>query len=116
MKRPVTTRKVRYLASLSIYLLASTISNAQAADKEAGKALYKETCARCHSKLIGRKITGSPKLTNTDEAYITARLKGYAQDEHDYTDEKKYKQRMIDTAKSLSDEDIKNIAAYLSSK
>lgn len=109
-------RKASYFTSLLICLMASPLATAQTADKELGKDLYKEKCARCHSKLIGRKITGSPKLKNLDEAYITARLTNYAADEGDYTEEKKYKQRMIDTAKALSESDIKNIAAYLATK
>lgn len=85
-------------------------------DSDKGKALYKETCARCHSKLIGRKITGSPKLKNLDEDYITARLISYAEDKGNYTEEHKYKQKMIETAKALSASDIKNVAVYLSTK
>ena len=104
--------------SLLLCLITSPLATAQSDEErlQAGKTLYKETCARCHGKLIGRKITGSPKLTKLDEVTIAERLRSYAEDEGDYTEEKKYKQKMIDTAKALSKSDIENVAAYLATK
>lgn len=111
-------RKTIKNASILICLMASPLAMSQVNENalNQGEALFKDKCARCHSKLIGRKITGSPKLKNLDAAYIKAKLTGYAEDDKDYTEEKKYKQKMIDTAKALSESDINNLAAFLSTK
>jgi cytochrome c553 len=114
---PVNTRKLQYTSFL-ICLLTSplAISQSNEAKVKEGKILYKDKCARCHSKLIGRKITSSPKLTNLDKTYVIDRLTNYAKDSDDYTEESKYKQKMIDTAKSLSTSDINNLASFLSTR
>lgn len=83
---------------------------ASAGDPEAGKA-KSAVCASCHGKDGIAQIPGYPNLAGQNEAYLEAALKAY-----------KNKQRsggqaavMQGQATGLSEEDIKNLAAYYAS-
>jgi cytochrome c553 len=114
----LSLKKMCFALSVSIGFLLSPSANAQSDEVSIGKGkdLFKGTCARCHAKLIGRKITGSPKLSNLSAGDVVARLNSYAQDKGDYSETQKYKQKMIEAAKALSASDIQNLAAYLDSR
>lgn len=80
----------------------------QAADKAAGEALYAEACAQCHGP-NGKGMASFPSLSGRDADYITSRLETYR------TGEKVGSNSflMIPNATDLSDDDIANLAAFI---
>lgn len=100
--------KLALMAAASISLLAVTV--ASAADPAAG-AQKAETCLGCHG--VPRYVNTYPtyhvpKLGGQHEAYIVAALKAYKEKQRSH-------ETMHANAATLSDEDIADIAAYLSS-
>ena len=100
--------KLALLAAVSMSLL--TMNSAGAGDPVAG-AQKAETCMGCHG-VPGYVNTYPtyhvPKLGGQHEAYIVAALKAYKEKQRSH-------KTMHANAASLSDEDIADIAAYLSS-
>ncbi len=91
--------------SAAVMLLA--VSGTMAGDIEAGevKAIL---CAACHGH-NGISINNNwPNLAGQKEAYIVKQLK-------DFRDGRRSGEVMPETAQSLSDEDIEDLAAYYSS-
>ncbi|MGA7949843.1 MAG: cytochrome c [Thiobacillaceae bacterium] len=76
---------------------------AQAGDADAGKA-KSEKCAMCH----GDDGKGDPPLAGMSEDTFTKNIKDFQSGARD-------NKTMAKIAKSLSDEDIANLAAYYSS-
>ena len=100
--------KLALLAAAGISLLS--VSAAQAADPEAGAQKF-ETCMGCHGvpHYVNTYPTYHvPRLGGQHEAYLVAALKAYK-------DKQRSHATMHANAASLSDEDIADIAAYLSS-
>lgn len=91
-------------------VLALGMANAHAQDASAGEALYKKACAHCHGK-EGKGMGAFPSLTGHDADYIASRLETYRAGEKVGANSA----LMIPNAKGLSDEDISNLAAYISS-
>lgn len=86
-------------------------SPAFAEDAAAGQALYKKACASCHGP-TGKGMASFPKLVGHPAEYLTERLEGYRAG-------KKYGPNtalMAPMAKSLSDDDIGNVVAFLAAK
>jgi len=81
----------------------------QAADKSAGEALYAEACAQCHGP-SGKGMASFPALSGRDAEYITSRLERYRAGERVGSNSS----LMIPNATDLSDDDIANLAAYIS--
>ena len=90
-----------------VALLLTTVSVAAAAD---GAALYKAQCAKCHGDTgkadttIGKAmkvpaIVGDANIQKMSDADVAARIKGNA--------------KHPPTVKSLSDDDVNAVAAYV---
>ncbi|OEY67505.1 c-type cytochrome [Marinobacter sp. X15-166B] len=90
--------------------IALGLSQAQAANPEAGKTLYASNCAQCHGP-TAKGMASFPKLTGRDADYITARLETYRAGEKVGPNSL----LMIPNARDLSDDDIANLSAFLSS-
>lgn len=99
--------KANLLASLALgALLVSATGNA--ANPQAGKAKYDATCFACHGP-DGISIAPIyPNLAGQKEIYLVAQLKAFR-------DGTRPNDIMAPQAKGLSDTDIANLAAYLSS-
>lgn len=101
-------KKLASLTAASITLLA--VSVVHAGDPDAGKQKA-ETCLGCHG-VPGYVNTYPtyhvPKIGGQHEAYIVAALQAYK-------DKQRAHGTMHANASSLSDEDMADIAAYLSS-
>ena len=80
----------------------------QAADKSAGEALYAEKCAQCHGP-NGKGMASIPSLSGRDADYITSRLETYRAGEKVGSNSF----LMIPNATDLSDDDIANLAAFI---
>jgi len=96
---------MKTLASALFLLL--TAGNLQAADPEAGKAAA-NTCAGCHGAEGISTSPQWPNLAGQKEQYLAKQLM-------DFKSGKRNDPVMSAMAAPLSDEDIKNIAAYYSS-
>jgi cytochrome c553 len=92
------------------FLVFVTFSNqALSGDVPAGEARYAQNCGNCHGP-AGMGIASYPKLSGKEVSYLVDRLKTYRSG-------KKIGPNsglMIMMAKGLSDEEIVNLAAYLS--
>lgn len=98
-------------AVLFTMTIALGLSQVQAADIEAGKNLYSSNCAQCHGP-TARGMASFPSLTGRDANYIQSRLETYRAGEKVGANSS----LMIPNAKNLSDEDIVNLSAFLTSK
>jgi cytochrome c553 len=87
------------IAALSLATLA------QAGDIEAGKKKAAEVCAACHGPDGNSPVPDFPKLAGQHADYMISTLKKYKNG-------KRANPIMMGMAATLSDEDIKNVAAY----
>jgi cbb3-type cytochrome c oxidase subunit III len=112
-----------FVKFVSIALLASTVTafaeeqKAPAADAAKGAALYATgdaargvmACAACHGAEGNSGITQNPKLAGQHEAYLKKQL-------HEFQGPTRNNAVMTMIAKALSEDDINNLSAYLSSQ
>ncbi|TGN40396.1 c-type cytochrome [Marinobacter confluentis] len=91
-------------------VLAIGMSHAQAADESAGETLYSSNCAQCHGPKA-KGMASFPSLAGRDAEYLSSRLEQYRAGEKVGANSG----LMIPNAKNLSDDDIANLAAYISS-
>lgn len=89
--------------------LAIMSTSSQAADASAGETLFANSCAQCHGKQ-GQGMASFPSLEGQDAEYITSRLETYRAGEKVGSNSG----LMIPNAANLSDDDIANLAAYIS--
>ncbi|AHE99519.1 c-type cytochrome [Thioalkalivibrio paradoxus] len=89
-------------------IMASGMASAHAADIEAGKAKYESTCLSCHGA-EGKGQAIFPAVTGQDAAYVTEKLEQYRAGEQ----VGQHTALMAPHARTLSDEDIANLAAYI---
>lgn len=88
-------------------LLAATVNTSTAGDIEAGKARL-GMCATCHGPLGVSQLPNAPHLAGQPEIYTTEQPK-------QYRDGKRANAVMAVIAKSLSDKDIEDLAAWYGS-
>ncbi|AJY51352.1 MULTISPECIES: c-type cytochrome [Halomonadaceae] len=88
--------------------LAMGSTTGQAADKSAGEALFADACAQCHGPK-GKGMASFPSLSGRDAEYITSRLETYRAGEKVGSNSF----LMIPNATGLSDDDIANLAAFI---
>lgn len=91
----------------ALLAMALAATSAQAADPAAGKAKYQATCAACHGANGISIAPIYPNLAGQKEPYLVAQLKAFR-------DGQRQNPIMQPMAKGLSDTDIANIAAYVS--
>ena len=82
---------------------------AQAEDISAGEAMYAQSCASCHGR-EGRGMASFPSVAGQNADYIAQRLRQYRAGERVGANSA----LMAPQARDLSDEDIANLAAYIS--
>ena len=94
------------LASIAAAVALGLASPAFAADLSAGARLANERCAACHGKDGNTPIDPSyPRLSGQHEDYLAIALKAYRSDHRKNA-------IMGAQAKTLSNADIENVAAY----
>ena len=89
--------------------LALGIAEAQAGDSTAGEKKYLENCVNCHGK-SGKGMASFPSLAGRDKDYIADRLMKYRAKEKVGPNTA----IMLSWAENLSDQDIANLAEYIS--
>ncbi len=101
----------RLLSALTGAALAFSLSPAQAADMENG-ALLAFTCSGCHGIPEYRNAYPNyrvPKIAGQNEAFLANSLKAYRNGERQHP-------TMAAQARSLSDQDIADLAAYFAAQ
>ena len=91
--------------------LCLSIGEAHAADAAVGEKRYKKNCVNCHGK-TGKGMASFPPLKGRDADYIAGRLEKYRAREKVGPNSV----IMMEWAAKLSDDEIANIAAYVSTK
>lgn len=89
--------------------LSFSLAEAQEGDAVAGEERYSETCANCHGP-SGQGMASFPGLAGKGAGYITDRLIQYRSGQTVGPNSG----LMIPMASDLSDDEIANLAAYLS--
>jgi cytochrome c553 len=100
---------VRLMLGAALCISPSGVARAGDGDVEAGRARF-VLCASCHGA-DGRSgvVPEYPRLAGQSRRYLVNALKAYQSGRRTGT----YAALMAETAKSLSDADIDNLAAYL---
>jgi cytochrome c553 len=98
--------KTKFLAILAIGAMQGATA-AHAADPAAGKQKFDTTCAACHGADGISVAPIYPNLAGQKEQYLVTQLKAFR-------DGSRPNAIMAPMAKGLSDTDIANIAAYVS--
>lgn len=81
-----------------------------------GKELYLTNCKGCHAGMIGRLFTSSPEIEHQRGRYIYSQLQSFKKSWRLSSDKGKHKEKMILVSKRLSDDNLTDIVAYISSK
>jgi cytochrome c553 len=104
-------RKIKYHYALGILLFVSGVANVNAGDAAAGEATYSSMgCVGCHGPAGNSMMPEMfPKLSGLEESYVAEQLKGFRSGELAGA-------TMQPMARSLTDEHIDNLAAYLSAQ
>lgn len=98
--------KTKWMAAIAAGAILITML-AQAADPAAGKKTFEATCAACHGTQGISVAPIYPNLAGQKEQYLVAQLKAFR-------DGTRKNAIMEPMAKNLSDTDIANLAAYIS--
>jgi cytochrome c553 len=96
--------------SLVIIILLAVATNAYSNAIEEGNERYHKNCHNCHGP-SGMGVASYPKVAGLDAEYIVDRLNRYRSGEKIGSNSG----LMISMARKLSDEEIRILAAYLSS-
>lgn len=81
---------------------------AGAQDISAGEALYQDSCKNCHGP-TGKGMASFPKLIGNSPEYLVSRLEAYRAGETVGPNSP----LMVPVAEELSDQDIADLAAYI---
>lgn len=103
------SNKTFYSAWVTAALISAGSGAAVAGDVEAGKAMVAEKCAVCHGADGNSEIPVNPVLAGQYESYLVQALS-------DYRSGARQNATMAAFAAELSDKDIRDLAAYLSSQ
>ena len=98
--------------SLAVFVLGRiVVGQAAAQDVSAGGALYEDVCRNCHGP-TGKGMASFPKLVGNSPEYIVDRLMAYRAGEKVGPNTA----LMMPVAAELSDQDIADVAAYITSE
>lgn len=99
-------KRLSVMVVAGVLLFASGMSSAGRPDPDAGKEKAKLVCAACHGLTGISLIRTYPNLAGQKEKYLISQLEAY-RDGRRINEE-----AMSPLAAELSDQDIKNLAAY----
>ncbi len=108
------THREEYLMKMPLLLvvgvtLVMSMTDVQAGEVAAGEERYKVNCVNCHGK-TGKGMAAFPALAGRDQAYVAERLTKYRAKEKIGPNSA----IMMSLTEDLSDEDIADLAAYIS--
>ena len=99
---------LKFIYFFSIAFLIAFSKIALGGDAEAGKIRYAQNCGNCHGP-AGMGLASYPKISGKEIPYIIERLKTYRSGKKIGSNSA----LMIMMAKTLTDEEIANLAEYL---
>lgn len=99
-------KRLVFLSFCATLTLGATAASAQ--DVAAGEEIYQDTCRTCHGP-NAQGLGSFPKLAGAEEDYLIDRLETYRAGERVGPNSA----LMIPHAAELSDDDIANIAGYI---
>lgn len=99
------------ISLVAVAVMALATSQVQAADIEAGEAMYAQACAQCHGR-TGRGMAAFPSLTGQDADYLAMRLMQYRDGETVGPNSA----LMMPVAAPLSDEDIADLSTFIATR
>ena len=99
---------IKFAKGILFSFLLGFSSYALSGDKEAGESRYKKTCVNCHGP-AGKGLASYPKISGNEVSYTTSKLETY----RDGIKIGPNSSLMIMMAKTLTDEEIADLAAYL---
>ena len=101
---------MRKLQLLAVCIaVAVSASDAHGGDAAAGEARYAESCVTCHGR-AGKGMASFPAIVGRDADYIEGRLRQYRAREQVGPNSA----LMMSWAETLSDDEISDLAAYIS--
>lgn len=101
-------KKSLILVLVSVLLGAPVAAVAGRPDADAGREAAKTVCAPCHGPAGISLVRNYPNLAGQKENYLISSMEAYR------TGERKSPDEMSPVAEKLTDQDIKNLAAYFS--
>jgi len=104
-------KKLKYGYALGVFLMSFVVANVQAADAAAGEATYSSMgCVGCHGPAGNSMVPDMfPKVSGLGEGFVAEQLKAFRSGDREGA-------TMQPMAKSLTDEHIENLDAYLSAQ
>lgn len=102
------TRALFFIAAV---WFAAGVTQVQAGDASAGQTKYENACAQCHGA-SGGGAGSFPSLQDKDADFVTKRLRQYREGERVGSNTG----LMAPAARDLSDDDIANLSAYISTE
>jgi cytochrome c553 len=103
-----------YYDELELRFAQSTVRpSSLTGQSEQGAALFEDRCANCHTSMIGRFLTDSPKITHLEGDYLVKQLEAFKNGERQFFDENKHQRKMVERIKKLSTQDLLDIVSYI---
>ncbi|MBL4761125.1 MAG: hypothetical protein JKY93_00325 [Gammaproteobacteria bacterium] len=78
-----------------------------------GYQIYVDRCKGCHSSMVGRLMTGSPRLSELDSGYIIRQLNFFAEDFRSFDQPSKHQLKMQAVVKSLTDDEFVLLTRFI---
>jgi len=78
-----------------------------------GYQLYSDKCKGCHDSVIGRYMTGSPKISYLDTDYIIRQLHFFDEDFRGFERPTKHQLKMQTVVKSLTDDEFEVLTRFI---
>ena len=78
-----------------------------------GYQLYSDKCKGCHDSVIGRYMTGSPKISYLDTDYIIRQLHFFDEDFRGFDQPTKHQLKMQTVVKSLTDDEFEVLTRFI---
>lgn len=99
-----------YIASLPAASPPATVKG----DADNGKELYTSKCGACHGgEAWGNEALFTPRLTMLGDSYVLRQVKKFRDGMRGTHDDSTYGKQMALVAKTVSDEELNDIAAYI---
>lgn len=78
-----------------------------------GYKLYRDKCKGCHDSVIGRYMTGSPKISSLDTGYIIRQLHYFDEGFRGFDQPTKHQLKMQTVVKSLTDDEFEVLTRFI---
>jgi len=80
---------------------------------ENGEHLYAQLCEGCHSSILGRYFTKSPRITHLRGSYLRTQLEEFSAGKRQVMKDSEHKLKMVEVAGQLSGREQSDIVAFI---